>query len=156
MNEHRTAERAALELGIERLGGVLRVRGFEYSSGEEAASSAGPFAVGVFRRAELEIGLIVRNGNALGCPNYSRGRGYAGHNHLIWALGAEGKEQLVPGDWVSFRARTGGDPFDALRNDLVSIVLPALDASELDFLASLSRAVDKGRATLGLPPQSSG
>jgi hypothetical protein len=104
----------------------------------------------------LQIGLIVRDRIALGCPNYSAGRGYAGHHHLIWALGAEGKEQLVPAEGLSFKSRAGGDSFEALHHDLELIVLPALDASEAQFLASLGRAVDKGRAEIGLPPQSSG
>jgi hypothetical protein len=119
-------------------------------------SSGGPFAVAFFRRGRLEIGLIVRHRMALGCPNYSAGAGYAGHDDLVWALGATGKEQLVAGEWLSFKARDCNDPFDALRHDLESIVLSALDESEVQFLASLQRAVDRARASLGLPPQSSG
>jgi len=156
VSEFGTAERATLEAGIERVRAALGARGFEYSRGDQAVSSGGPFAVGFFRRGNLEIGLIVRDSVALGGPNYSVGRGYAGHHHLIWALGAEGTEQLVAGDSVSFKARTGGDAFEAFRHDLESIVLPALDASEARFLVSLGRAVDKARAEIGLPPVSSG
>jgi hypothetical protein len=59
---------------------------------------------------------------------------------LVWALGAEGKERLVEGEWLAYRARDGGDPFAALQTDLEEFVLPALDASESGFLASLARA----------------
>lgn len=152
MTELGKAERTTLDAGIEILRPGLSTRGFQYSMGDQAFSSGGPFAVGFFRRGKLEIGLIVRNAIVLGCPNYSSGQGYAGHASLIWALGAEGKEQLVPDDWVSVKARDGGDPFEALRHDLDGIVLPALDESEAQFLASLRRAVDKARAKIGFPP----
>ncbi len=156
MTEFGKAERATLDAGVEKLRPGLSSRGFEYSMGDQAVSSGGPFAVGFFRRGMLEIGLIVRDRIALGCPNYSSGHGSAGHHHLIWALGAEGKEHLAPGKWLSFEARTGGDPFEALRHDLEAIVLPALDESEAQFLASLGRAIDKARVELGLPPKLSG
>ncbi len=143
MTAYGSTERITLERGVEKLRDLLSARGFEYSSGDEAVSSGGAFAVGVFRRGALEIGLIVRHGIELGCPNYSVGRGYAGHSSLVWALGAEGKEQLVAGKVVSFQAREGGDAFEALRHDLESIVLPALDASEALFLEALARAVNK-------------
>lgn len=107
-------------------------------------SSGGSFAVGFFRRGPLEIGLIVRNRNELGCPNYFAGKGYAGHDDMIWALGADGKEQLVAGEWLSFQARSGGDAFDALRHDLENIILPALDDSEVQFLESLAHACERG------------
>ena len=42
--------------------------------------------------------------------------------------------------------------FEAFRDDLDRIILPALDASEEQFLASLGRAVNKARSRLGIVP----
>lgn len=134
------AERIRLEDGLQEIRSLLESRGFAYSAGSEAASSAGPFATGTFQRGPLRIGFIVRNRDALGCPNYTDGQGYVGHTDLAWALGAEGKERLVEGEWLSYRARDGGDPFAALQADLKELVLPVLDASERTFLESLARA----------------
>lgn len=102
-------------------------------------SSGGAFATVVFRRTPLELGIIVR-GVVLGCPNYSVGSGYVGHDGLIEALGRAGDEQLIAGVGLSFRARDGGDPVDALCTDLKRIILPVLDASEDDFRAAIAAA----------------
>lgn len=83
------AERILLEDGLQAIRSLLESRGFKYSTGSEAVSSAGPFATGTFQRGSLQIGFIVRNGDALGCPNYTDGHGYVGHTDLAWALGAE-------------------------------------------------------------------
>jgi hypothetical protein len=147
-----SVERTTLDQGVDRLRPLLEGRGFTYSAGDEAASSGGRFAAGSFRRGTLEIGLIVRDRVALGCPNYSTGHGYAGHDDVIQALGADGRQQLVAGEGLAFRARGGGDSFEALRQDLERIILPALDDSEDRFLASLQRACERVRAGLGLPP----
>jgi hypothetical protein len=142
--------------GIEKIRSVLEDRGFQYVPGEKGGSSSGPFAIGFFRRTVgflrrdvLEIGLIVRFGNQLGCPNYSDGRGYAGHEDLVWAIDAAAQARLVAGEFLSCRSKLGGDPFDALKADLVEIVLPALDASEAKFRKALRRAVHKGQTGMG-------
>jgi hypothetical protein len=145
MAEYTAAERRTLDAGVEKLRPSLNARGFEYSTGDHAVSSGGPFAVGFFRRGDIEIGLIVRSKTALGCPNYSAGHGYAGHEDLISALGADGRQDLVSGEWPSFQSRGGGDPFDALRHDLEHIILPAFDESEVRFRASLARACERAR-----------
>jgi hypothetical protein len=154
MTEHDTVEGRALEAGVEKLRACLEARGFEYSSGDRGGSSGGPFAVGFFRRTDIEMGLIVRDGTALGCPNYTTGKGYAGHDDLVSALGAQGREELVSGEWLSFRSRAGGDPFEALRHDLEHIILPAIDESEDRFRTSLARACEKALARLLRRPSS--
>ncbi len=156
MSDGDTPERAALDAGAERILAPLSAHGFEYSRGDQGVSSGGPFAVGFFRRGALEIGLIIRSGHELGCPNYSAGRGYAGHADLMYELGAAGREQLVEESWWAFKGRDGGDPFEALRHDLETIVLPALASSATQFLAALARAVERHLASIGLPPPSSG
>ena len=156
MSDGYTPERAALDAGAERLLAPLSAHGFAYSRGVQGVSSGGPFAVGFFRRGPLEIGLVIRSGHELGCPNYSAGRGYAGHADLMYELGAAGREQLVEDSWWAFKGRDGGDPFDALRHDLESIVLPALASSEPQLLAALGRGVERSLASIGLPPRCSG
>ncbi|MFN8177509.1 MAG: hypothetical protein U0167_06265 [bacterium] len=106
-------------------------------------SSGGAFAAGWFRRGDLEIGLIVRDRCQLGCPNYSEGRGHAGHHDLFWALGRDGEARLVPGAFLSCASRDGGDPFLALETDLIDVILPALESSEPDFRNAIARAHER-------------
>src|SRR5262245_22389401 len=158
MDERGSDEHATLIQGIERIRSVLEDRRFQYVPGDKGVSSSGPFAVGFFRRTVgflrrdvLEIALIVRFGNQLGCPNYSDGRGHAGHEDLVWAIDAAAHARLEAGEFLSCRSKLGGDPFDALKADLVEVVLPALDASETKFRKALRRAVHKGRRGTGSP-----
>ena len=92
----------------------------------------------------------MRHAYGLGAPNYSMGRGYAGHDDLVVALGRSGEERLVETRPFSWGARDGGDPFDALLHDLEHIVLQAVDKSESDFRVSLARAVTESRRQIGL------
>jgi hypothetical protein len=138
-------EREIMNSGVEQIRPYLEARQFEYSSGEQGVASAGPFAVASFRRRCLQLGLIVRQGSGLGCPNYSDGTFYVGHHDLIASLNADGREKLVEGTWPSFTARHGGDAFEALRDDLDSIILPALDVSEATFIELLGRAYERRR-----------
>lgn len=135
--------------GIAAVRGGFTERGFTYSPGPRATASAGPFATATFRRGDLEIGLIVRNTNQLGCPNYSLGRGYAGHQDVVWALGHSGSEQLVAGEELEFVARNGGDPFAALSTDLETLIFPAFDRSEKDFHRAVAAAVEHVRDVRG-------
>lgn len=156
MSDLCSLERAVLDAGAERLLASLSAHGLKYSRGDQGVSSGGPFAVGFFRRGALEIGLIIRSGNELGCPNYSAGRGYAGHGDLMYVLGVAGREELVEDSRWAFKERDGGDPFEALRHDLESILLPALASSETQFLAALGRGVERSLACIGLAPGCSG
>jgi len=152
MAELGSVERTVLARGIEKIRGILEARGFHYAPGDQSVSSGGSFAVGFFRRGDLEIGLIVRSGGALGCPNYSEQRDCAGHEELIQEIDPSAEAQLVAGEFVHFRSRVGGDAFDALRVDLETVILPALDASDAEFRQALRRAVNVGRLRIGLPP----
>jgi hypothetical protein len=138
-----------MDAGVEKLRALLTAHGFDYDAGHDGSASGGPFAISYFRRGSLEIALIVRNRTELGCPNYSEGKGFAGHSDMVWALGYEGKAQLVSGEWLSFVAKDGGNPFDALRADLELLVLPALQESESTFRLALRRAVKKFQESLG-------
>lgn len=132
---------SVFERGIAAVHSGFAMRGFTYSPGTRATASAGPFANATFRKADLEIGLIGRNTNQLGCPNYSVGRGYAGHGDVIWALGRAGTEQLIAGQGLEFVARDGGDPFAALSADLETLIFPAFDRSEQAFRGIIDAAV---------------
>jgi hypothetical protein len=140
MRAQRNNERLFLEAGVAKLKPLFTSHGFEYSSGDQAVSSGGPFATGFFRRDKLEIGLIVRDGNRLGCPNYSEGHGYASHGDVFWALGRAGEARLVPADFLFYKARDGGDSFDALQQDFEQVILPALQHSPDGFSAAIARA----------------
>ena len=142
-------ESKVLSAGVKHLDESLAERGFTYRSGAKAHSSGGPFATGHFRKGDIEIGLIVRNKSQLGCPNYSIGNGYAGHQDVVTALGYSGQEELVEGEFLEFIARNGGDPFEALRSDLNRLILPQLDRGEAAFRESLGRAVRIANAKLG-------
>jgi hypothetical protein len=146
-------EQEALRRGVQRLTPTLTAHGFQYTDGDQAVSSGGPFAVGFFRRGPLELGLIIRSRDRLGCPNYSVGHGYAGHGSLVWALGADGTERLIEVEHVHMKDRDGGDGFDALLEDLETIILPTLCASEDRFRDALdcARRKDLG-LLLGMPP----
>src|SRR5947209_16990090 len=91
--------------GMARLGPLLEDAGFRSEQGGEGVASGGSFATGFFRRGSLEIGLIVRGSNRFGCPNYSEGNGYAGHDDMMWALGRESDAQLIPGTLLEYVAR---------------------------------------------------
>lgn len=145
----RSAERTSLDAGVKKIRPLLAEYGFEYVPGDEAVSSGGPFAVALFRRGDLEIGLIVRDGNDLGCPNYGEGQMHVGHSNLIWTLGHAGEEELVESSWTSYIAKSGGDPFVALRSDLRKIILPELRKSESGFRLALARAREKRRLIRG-------
>jgi hypothetical protein len=131
-------ESESLSAGLTKISALLARRGFTRASGSNGVSSGGAFTTAVFRRSSLEVNLIVRAD--LGCPNYSAGSGYVGHTDLVEALGRAGEEQLIAGEGMSFEARYGGDAFEALCTDLELIILPVLDASELDFRAAVDVA----------------
>ena len=138
-----------LQTGVDRLDRVLRPVGFNHTLGSPGSSPGGPFAVATFRRGSLEIGVIVRNGDQLGCPNYSVGEGYAGHQDLIAELGHGGEELLVAGPHLSYVGKNSLDAFDALGRDLEAYVIPALGKSEHAFKDALRRAVAAAQKRLG-------
>ena len=146
----RSREAKVLAAGVDLLRASFEARGFTYHSGTNATSSGGPFATGHFRKGSLEISLIVRNKTQLGCPNYSEGNGYAGHDDIVRTLGFAGQEALVHGEQLGFVSRSGGDAFEALGADLSQIVFPELDRSETSFREALARAVKLAQASLGL------
>jgi len=143
-------ERRTLEDGIELIEGLLRSYGFErYPSDDDGVSSGGSFATCEFRRDDLEFGLIVRHQTKLGCPNYSEGKGYAGHQDMIRHLGKAGSERLVAGEFLSFEDRLGGNPFQALKYDLQEILLPTLQQAEAEFRAAIRKAHGERMRSLG-------
>lgn len=144
MSRRTRPESEFLSAGIEKLRPLLKANGFRYEPGTDGSSSGGSFATGSFRRGDLEIGLIVRNQRELGCPNYSVGDGYAGHEDLLWALGRDGGA-LVPSSFFTYAARGDGDSFDALEVDLRDVILPALRDSELEFGKAVARARERRR-----------
>ena len=148
-----TAERTFLDAGAAKLLPVLTPHGFDYVPRDSGVSSGGSFATSSFRRGALEVGLIVRNGAVLGCPNYSVGQGFGGHDDLIASLGAAGREKLISGPWPSFVGREGADAFEALSADLEQIILPALTRSEASFRRALAKAVQEHQGRLGFGPR---
>jgi hypothetical protein len=143
-------ERQVLEAALMKIDPILRAHGFQLQPADAGVSSGGQFATVRYLHESLELGLIVRDGNQLGCPNYSAGKGYAGHNDLVRSLDHAGTEHLIPAaEGLSYQARVGGSPFDALQHDLEEIILPALVASEARFLAALAEAVAIHHARLG-------
>ena len=152
MADQGAVERQALDTGVERLKPLLATYGFRFSRGGGGLSSGGSFAVGRFVRPPLEIGLIVRNKSELGCPNYSRGTGFAGHDDLFAELGQTGQEVLVRASeelgHLAYVGKDGRTAFEALYFDLENGVLPALQRSEREFLGALDRAVARHQQRL--------
>ena len=149
MNSSNPARRV-LEAGLATIRPLFDVRRFSVTVKD--GQGHGRHAIATFRREKLEIGLIVRiaeNRGYLGCPNYSEGAGYVGHGEVIAALGHAGEERLVKGEYLEFRDRSSGDPFDALRSDLEQIVFPELDSSSMQFSAALARALQQLREKRG-------
>lgn len=130
-----------LEARVGKLRALFTLYGFEYGWGG-GVSSGGPFGTGYFRRGKLEISLIVR-GDQLGCPCYAEGKGGADHTNMFWALGRAGEAQLIPGEFISYKAKDGGDAFDALFADFEQVILPALQESPENFSAAIARARKK-------------
>ena len=129
---------------------MLGRHGFQQEQDEVGAASGGLFATVTFRRGRLAVELIVRRRNQLGCPNYTAGAGYAGHADLVAALGAGGREQLIPkAETFVYQARDNSDPFRALETDLTNIVLPVLEMSEPDLIDAVQRAVAVHQQSLG-------
>jgi hypothetical protein len=149
MNGHSDTPSGFFERGIAGLRGRFATRGFTYLPGTHGISSGGRFTNATFRRAVLEIGLVARDGNQLGCPNYSVGNGYAGHTAVIWALGGAGTEELIAGPGLTFVARNGVDPFAAFVADLDTLILPAFDRSEQAFHGIVAAAVQHVRDERG-------
>ena len=147
-----TPERVFLDAGIAKIASRLARCQFAYVPGDTATSSGGPFASGLFRRGDIEIGLIVRNRNTFGCPNYTVGSGFAGHDAVMDALGARGRARLVPGPWPTFVASDGSDVFDAFADDLEQFLFPVLTRSEEQFRAALTKAVRDRLERLGFRP----
>jgi len=143
-----SAEYSTLNAVIASIWPLLEPRGFHFTRDDGTASN-GTFANVTFRRADFEFGLIVRHGDKLGCPNYSYGGGYVGHDDVIRQLGRSGDEALIPNDSTEYRARNGGNAIDALRADLERFILPALDTSEHDFADTIHRALEHARAERG-------
>jgi hypothetical protein len=131
-------ESAFLNAGVAKLTPLLAEHGFTYKPGDTGSASGGPFATGTFWRGNLEIGLIVRSRNKLGCPSYSEGRGYAGHDDLLKVLGVA-NPALIPSEFPVFIAANKGDPFDALAVDLQRVLL-MLRNSEIDFRSAIAAA----------------
>jgi hypothetical protein len=126
--------------GIAKLMPLLSTHGFSRESPDLGSSSAGRFAAVTLKRDNLEIGLIVRFGTKLGCPNYTLGNGYAGHARVMMELNPECQPKLVPDDSISYCAVDGSDPFDALKFDLETYLLPILSNDSDGLNAAVARA----------------
>ena len=129
-----------MDAGVAKLMPLLSSYGFSLASSDTGSSSGGRFATATFSKENFEIGLIVRFGSELGCPNYSEGHGYAGHGGLISAIDSDAQPRLVPNGPISYCAVDGGDPFDALMHDLERTILPSLKNDSAAFRVSLARA----------------
>jgi len=140
-------ERLYLEAGLGKLRPLLEAHGFEWEPVAIGATHSrfNTWAVVHLRRPNLEIGLIVRNQNELGCPNYAMEpyERFASHRSLLAALHKQDGARLVPESQhgVSYRAKDGGDPIDALHADLRDAILPVLRESEEKFFKALSDAL---------------
>lgn len=145
-----TDEQRFLEAGVARLIPLLSAHGFVRAE-SEAGRAHSYFATTTFRRGTLEIGLIVRDKNRLGCPAYSAGDGYVGHTELLQALDPEREAALVLDEFVHFKAADSGDPFEALRADLAEVVLPAIANDETGFRRILTAEVARWMAALRSP-----
>ena len=135
-----TLEQQTMDAGVGKLMPLLSPYGFSHASSDTGSSSGGRFATATFTKNNLEIGLIVRFGSELGCPNYSEGNGYAGHGGLMSAVDPDAEPRLVPNGPISYCAVDGGDPFDALMYDLEQTILPALKRDPAGFSVSLAQA----------------
>ncbi len=119
---------------------LLAESGFSRSKVTSGSSSGGPFVSCDFGNGNIEIGLIVRGGSRLGCPNYTAGKGYAGHEGLMSVLGCGEESSLIPGEWPDYVARDEGSSFDALFNDLSSLILPQFRKSKQEFENAINKA----------------
>jgi hypothetical protein len=142
--------RAALEAGVRTVEGPLVDLGFSYEPDVAGTSSRGSFATGRFRRGNIEIGLIVRQGH-FGGPSYGVGGLFADHGELIAVLGLKGRERLIAGKRANYVARDGTDAFAALRLDLEELILPALIRSEPEFRAAVVNVANALARRLGMP-----
>jgi len=133
-------EQQIMNAGVAKLQPLLASYGFSNASLNSGSSSGGRFATATFTRDNLEIGLIVRFGCEFGCPNYTEGNGYAAHGALILALVPNAELRLIPSGFVSYCAADGGDSFDALKEDLEQIILPALRDDPEGFSSALAKA----------------
>jgi hypothetical protein len=135
-----TLEQQTMNAGVAKLMPLFSAHGFILASSDTGISSGGRFATATFRKGNLQIGLIVRFGSELGCPNYSERNGYADHGGLISTIDPGAEPRLVPNGPISYRAVDSGDPFDALMDDLEQTILPALKRDPAGFSMSLAQA----------------
>jgi hypothetical protein len=135
-----TLERQILDAGVRQVEPLLVAHGFVEAPGDDGISHGGPWVRCRFHRGVLEISLKVRRRFGLGCPSYTEGHGYVSHDGLIRRLGCDGLEELVEGEFPSWKSKSGGDPFLAFKADLERIVLPALVKSEANFRRALHEA----------------
>ena len=129
--------------GVLKLIPLMSSYGFSHETSDSGTSSGGRFATVKFTKDALEIGLIVRFGSELGCPNYSEGKGYAGHCDLMSFIDPCAVPKLVPNGSISYCSAQGGDPFEALLYDLEHTILPALKKDSIAFSSALAKAHGK-------------
>jgi hypothetical protein len=149
------SEAAFLTEGIAKMQSVLGSAGLRLEGGSQASASLGPFASATFRRGEFAIGLIVRGRDCFGGPDYSYENRHTLHEDLFWALGQEGRNQLIRKERFQYVGRDGGDPFDALAADLREVIVPSLTQSEEQFRTAAHRASEKtfGKVLEKMPPK---
>lgn len=136
-----TLEADTLDAGVQQLLPLLSSYGFSRKASHTGSSSGGPYATATFVCDKLEIGLIVRFKSELGCPNYTEGKGFAGHSRLIAKLNQDYEPSLVSdGSGITYCSADGGDAFLALRDDLDKLILPAFRDAPEAFSDALVRA----------------
>jgi hypothetical protein len=149
------SEAVFLAEGITKMQSVLDSAGLRLEGGSHASASLGPFATATFRRGEFAIGLIVRGRNCFGGPDYSYENRHTLHEDLFWALGQEGRNQLIRKELFEYGGRDGGDAFEALAADLREVIVPSLTQSEEQFRIAAHRASERtfSNALQKVPPE---
>ena len=143
----KTPESLILDAGLQKLRPLLEPRGFRFDDVVFGASHGfGVFCPVVSDSVEIHVTVVDSVG--IRSPSYRMrspwGTAGCGHIPLLEVLGCT-QAHLVPADsphGLSYVAAGGGDPFDALVDDLQAWVLPAFDESETDFLSAIQHARD--------------
>jgi hypothetical protein len=143
----------SLRVIADRLAPILSPLGFTFSIEQLAASSGGDFASGFYSRDDIRIGLIYRASSGLGEVIYENSQASVSHTEMMEQLGHIDDNKLgYDKDRFASYAKVGGDPVEALANDLEKYVLKVFVRNKARFDQIVKDALEERMRKWGVGP----
>lgn len=148
-NFEKSTSREYLDNLVAFLMPAMAAHNFEFTSGQNAYSSGGPFANGFFVNKKARIGIIFRN-YKLGLINYESTDAILSHDMLLNALNKTALQKLYYNSESSYSYGLGDLTVEhAFLQDLQNIILPYFDlatASEINALFVQAKSASMGHS----------